>query len=123
MAGTDHDRYHNQSFTCVNVVDGDTIDIDVPDGEYDTTRIRLWGVDTPETGKGGTQRMYFGDEATAFTKSFVLDESVRVVLAGNEGEFPKECDKEVFARIERPFQIKDIGDCIEEFGIAGREVA
>lgn len=41
---------------------------------------------------------------------------VRVVLAGNDEEFPEECDKEVFARIERPFSIQDIRECID--GIA-----
>lgn len=79
--GSDHDRYHDRTFTCVNVVDGDTIDVDVPDGKYDHTRIRLWGVDTPETAKSPTGAMYFGDEASAFTKSLVLGQPVRVVLA------------------------------------------
>jgi excisionase family DNA binding protein len=41
---------------------------------------------------------------------------VRVVLAGNDEEFPEECDQEVFARIERPFSIQDIRECID--GIA-----
>jgi DNA-binding NtrC family response regulator len=37
---------------------------------------------------------------------------VRVVLAGDDEQFPEECEKEVFARIERPFGIKDISECI-----------
>ena len=78
--GSDHDRYHNKTFTCVNVVDGDTIDIDIRDGKYDHTRIRLWGVDTPETARSDRGAMHFGDEASAFTKSLVLDKPVRVVL-------------------------------------------
>lgn len=79
--GSDHDRYHNKTFTCVNVVDGDTIDINVPDAKHDTTRIRLWGVDTPETAHSPTGPMYYGEEASAFTKSLVLGKPVRVVLA------------------------------------------
>jgi micrococcal nuclease len=79
--GSDHDRYHDRTFTCVNVVDGDTIDVDVPDGKYDHTRIRLWGVDTPETSKSDTGSMYFGPEASAFTKSLVLDRPVHLLLA------------------------------------------
>ncbi|UCG50754.1 MAG: helix-turn-helix domain-containing protein [Candidatus Latescibacterota bacterium] len=39
--------------------------------------------------------------------------SVRVVLAGREDEFPPECDKEFFARMERPFGIGEIGEIIE----------
>jgi len=38
---------------------------------------------------------------------------VRVVLAGNEGEFPNECEKVVYARLNRPFGIEDINECIE----------
>ncbi|MHC4596883.1 MAG: hypothetical protein ACYS19_18295, partial [Planctomycetota bacterium] len=45
----DFQKYHTKTFTVVNVVDGDTVDVDVPDGEYKYTRIRLWGIDTPET--------------------------------------------------------------------------
>jgi endonuclease YncB( thermonuclease family) len=78
---SDHDRYHNRTFTCVKVVDGDTIDIDPPDGKYPHTRIRLWGVDTPETDKSTKGAMYFGTEASAFTRSLVDGKQVRVVLA------------------------------------------
>jgi DNA-binding NtrC family response regulator len=38
--------------------------------------------------------------------------SVRVVLAGTDDEFPEECDKEIFARMERPFGVREIGDII-----------
>ncbi|MHC5078704.1 MAG: helix-turn-helix domain-containing protein [Planctomycetota bacterium] len=37
---------------------------------------------------------------------------VRVVLAGNEGEFPTECEKVIFARLNRPFGVDDIEECI-----------
>lgn len=77
----DLDRYHNRPFTCVAVIDGDTIDVDVPDGPDAKTRIRLWGVDTPETGKGGREKMYFGEEATEYTRSLVGGQRVRVVLS------------------------------------------
>jgi excisionase family DNA binding protein len=38
--------------------------------------------------------------------------SVRVVLAGKDDEFPEECDREVFARMERPFGLDDIRQII-----------
>ena len=41
---------------------------------------------------------------------------VRVVLAGSEDDFPSECDREVFARMTRPFDIKDIAECISLTG-------
>jgi excisionase family DNA binding protein len=37
---------------------------------------------------------------------------VRIVLAAGKGAFPNDCDKEVFACIETPFDAKDILDCI-----------
>ncbi len=79
-AGTDFDRYHNKTFTCVRVVDGDTLDIDAPDGKKDRTRIRLWGVDTPETDKSPQGAGYFGAEASAFARQMVEGKRVRLVL-------------------------------------------
>jgi micrococcal nuclease len=78
--GSDHDRYHNKTFTCIQVVDGDTIDIGIPDGKYQNTRIRLWGVDTPETSKSPQGEGYFGPQAKEFTRSLVDGKQVRVVL-------------------------------------------
>jgi len=82
--GGDHDRYHNRLFRCVYVVDGDTIDVDAPERARRTTRIRLWGVDTPETAKSPQGEMYFGPEASAFTKSCVDGAEVRLVLAPDQ---------------------------------------
>jgi len=48
----------------VGVVDGDTIDVDI-DGTSE--RVRLIGIDTPETKKPDTPVECFGPEATAFT--------------------------------------------------------
>ncbi len=79
--GSDNERYHNHVFTCIRAVDGDTIDLDVPDAGRVQTRIRLWGIDTPETGNGGTAAMHFGREAAAFTHSLVDRKPVRVVLS------------------------------------------
>jgi len=37
---------------------------------------------------------------------------VRVVLAGSKDDFPRECEREVFARMTRPFNISEISECI-----------
>ncbi|HEX4982963.1 MAG TPA: thermonuclease family protein [Ilumatobacteraceae bacterium] len=50
------------------VVDGDTIDVRI-DG--DEERVRLIGIDTPETKKPDTPVECFGPEATAFTQSLL----------------------------------------------------
>jgi endonuclease YncB( thermonuclease family) len=73
-------RYNGKTFTVVHVVDGDTLDIDLPDGKYSTTRIRLWGVDTPETVRPNHPVEHFGPEASAFTKTAVLHKQVRLEL-------------------------------------------
>lgn len=76
----DISKYNGKSFQVVKVVDGDTIDIKVPDAEYPNTRIRLWGVDTPETEKSPGGEKYFGNEATEFTTNLVLSKTVTVYL-------------------------------------------
>ncbi len=76
----DFGKYHDKTFSVVNVVDGDTIDINVPDGEYEHTRIRLWGVDAPETKSSKAGVMYFGPEAADFTNKTVLGKKVSVYL-------------------------------------------
>jgi micrococcal nuclease len=76
----DFEKYHKKTFTAAGVIDGDTIDIDVPDGKYDRTRIRLWGIDTPETKHPETGVMYFGPQASDFTKKLTLGKQVTVYL-------------------------------------------
>lgn len=58
---------------CSRVVDGDTIIVNI-DGKKE--RIRLIGVDTPETKHPSKPVQYFGKEATAFTKSMVEGKKV-----------------------------------------------
>lgn len=43
----------------------------------------------------------------------------RVILAATEREFPSACDREVFARIERPFGLAEIAECIGGVGVEG----
>ena len=50
------------------VIDGDTIDVSVGDTDE---RVRLIGIDTPETKKPNTPVQCFGPEATAYTTSLL----------------------------------------------------
>jgi len=77
---SDFDRYHKKSFLVVNVVDGDTIDINIPDANKETTRIRLWGVDTPETKHPQRGVMYFGPEASQYARELTLGKQVTIYL-------------------------------------------
>ena len=78
---SDWDKYDGKHFKVVKVVDGDTLDVDCPDGRYPHTRIRLLGVDTPETKKPDTPVQYYGPEATAYTKAKTLGKVVTLQLA------------------------------------------
>ena len=79
-ADSDLKKYHLKTFKVINVVDGDTIDIDIADYQSEHTRIRLWGVDTPETKNTKTGIMYFGPQASEFTTQKVLDQNVTILL-------------------------------------------
>ena len=76
----DLERYHAQTFAVANIVDGDTIDIDVRDGKHEQTRIRLLGIDTPETKSEKYGVRYFGPEAAEFASKKALGREVRVYL-------------------------------------------
>lgn len=80
VSAYDFERYHEKSFTVINIVDGDTLDIDVPDGNNNYTRIRLWGIDTPETKNPKTGTMYFGVEAAEFAAKLALRKDVIIYL-------------------------------------------
>jgi micrococcal nuclease len=73
-------RYHDRSFGVVRIIDGDTLVLDVPDGTSPVTRVRLLGVDAPESGQSDAGPMHFADEATAFARRSVSGERVRVYL-------------------------------------------
>lgn len=56
------------SGTVVSVTDGDTVTVDI-DGTRE--KVRLIGIDTPETKKPDTPVQCFGPEASAFTESLL----------------------------------------------------
>ena len=76
----DHADYHGKKFVVKHVVDGDTLDIKIPCGRQEYTRIRLLGIDAPETGNGDSAAMHFASEAAAFTRQATLDKSVTIYL-------------------------------------------
>ncbi len=79
-AVSDYERYNDKMFGVVKVIDGDTIYIDIPDGNDVQTRVRLLGVDTPETKNPKTGVMYFGPQASEFTKKSAQGKIVRIFL-------------------------------------------
>jgi micrococcal nuclease len=69
-----------EAATVTRVVDGDTLVVDIA-GRKD--RVRLIGVDTPETVHPNKPVEYFGKEASAFTRQ--LCEGKQVVLRDELG--------------------------------------
>ena len=78
-SNSDFEKYHSNTFTVTNIVDGDTLDINCPDNENRYTRIRLIGIDTPElyTESG---EMYYAKEASEFAGESALGKSVIIYL-------------------------------------------
>ena len=74
--------YHGLKARVVRVIDGDTFDIDIPDALNDRplTRIRLWGLDCPETGNIDHEAEPFASEAEAFTRDMNDGKSVTLHL-------------------------------------------
>lgn len=62
-------------YKVTSVADGDTITVDM---NGTPERIRMIGVDTPETHDPGTPVQCYGPEASAFTKQTLLEKSVRL---------------------------------------------
>lgn len=62
-------------FLCTRVVDGDTIIVNI-NGKDE--KVRLIGVDTPETVHPDKPVQYFGKEASAFTKTMVSGKKVQL---------------------------------------------
>lgn len=80
-AAGDSARYHDKVFRVAHVVDGDTLDIDASDGDRPTTRIRLWGVDSPETAGSPGGAMHFGPQAGEFARRTLKGQHVRLLLS------------------------------------------
>lgn len=76
-------EFKSDSYLVTNVVDGDTLDVSI-DGV--TTRVRLIGVDTPETVHPSKPVECFGKEASAMTKSKLLNQSVKLEADPTQGD-------------------------------------
>jgi len=75
-SGTSAGTVYAPNATLVRVVDGDTVEVEV-DGQRE--KVRLIGIDTPETKKPNTPVECFGPEASAFTTS-LLPEGTPLLL-------------------------------------------
>ena len=75
-----------QGYVVTNVVDGDTVDVSI-NGK--TKRLRLIGVDTPETKDPRKAVQCFGKEASAFTTTTLLNKTVTLEADDSQGDLDK----------------------------------
>ncbi len=83
---TDDDRtvYDGAVAIVIRVVDGDTLDISIPDRDSPTTRVRLWGIDAPEIAHANDQiDHHFGREAADFVEEHFMGRTIRLALDPN----------------------------------------
>ena len=113
--GQDGIDFHNRKFIVINVVDGDTVDIALALDDPNTTRIRLLGVDTPETKHPQMPVQYFGPQATQFVAERVMNSEVTVRLdpaSDIRGKYGR-----LLAYIELP-DSTDLGEQLLAHGLA-----
>ena len=80
-------RYEGRAWRVVRVIDGDTLEINAPDvtptgDPSPTTRVRLWGVDTPERARADTGEPAepFAEAATALARDLCEGKTVELQL-------------------------------------------
>lgn len=82
--GDDRVRYDGAACRSVRVIDGDTLEVDLPDGGKPTTRIRLRGIDAPETAHDAQSGdAHFGREARDDLTERVKDRRMTIRLDPN----------------------------------------
>lgn len=82
--GNDRWRYDGVVATVTRAFDGDTLEVDLADGAQAVTRIRLWGVDSPELAHAPDESdAYFGREAADTVQQHVVGRPVRIALDPN----------------------------------------
>ncbi|MCH8822091.1 MAG: thermonuclease family protein [Planctomycetes bacterium] len=110
----DMSAYHGRSTLVTRVIDGDTIEIDLEDAlnNRPTTRIRLWGIDCPETAKPDQAGEPFAVEATGFTRSLVSGSRVTLLLESHR-------TRGTFGRVLAHVQLPDHSNLNEALLSAG----
>lgn len=113
--------YHGMSARVIRVIDGDTIEIDLPDSlnKRPATRVHLWGINCPElahpssTGPGSAAQPWAA-EAAEKTRSLIDDRPIRLYLEAHQTRDPFSA---ILAHIELPDGTK-LNEALLEAGLA-----
>jgi micrococcal nuclease len=72
--------YHGRTVLVVRVVDGDTLQIDVPGDGSPAAKVRLLGIDAPETAGPDGEPMHFARESAAAARRLAGDRKITLHL-------------------------------------------
>jgi micrococcal nuclease len=113
----DMTAYHGASAEVLRVIDGDTIEIELPDALHDrpVTRIRFWGLDCPETAMPDRPADLYANEAIELTRSLAADRTVTLYLESHR-------TRGVFGRVLAHVQLPDGSSLNEALLSAGLAV-
>lgn len=114
-SATDLD-YHGRQCHVVRVIDGDTVDLDLPDQIQHTpvTRLRLWGIDCPEEAHADRPAEPGASQATALARSLVGTAEITVLVEKHQ---TRDRYGRLLAYIELP-DGTDLGEALLSRGLA-----
>lgn len=109
-------RYHGQLAVVDRVIDGDTIDVALPDELSDAavTRIRLWGIDCPELAHFDKPEQPLAREASSLAVAMVQGREVRLYLEAHQ---PRDAYGRVLAHVELT-DGRSLNEALLEAGLA-----
>jgi micrococcal nuclease len=76
----DFRRYHGRTVLVTRVVDGDTLHIDVPGDDSPAVKVRLLGIDAPETAGTEGEPMHFARESAEAARRLAGGEEIALYL-------------------------------------------
>jgi micrococcal nuclease len=110
--------YHGMQTRIVAVLDGDTIEVALPDALHDrpTTRVRLCGIDCPEPARPRQPAEPWAGEASSLTRSLTEDATITLWLEPH-------ATRGVFGRVLAHVELPDGSSLNEALLAAGLAVA
>ncbi len=113
----DGDQYHLVSARVTRVIDGDTIEVQIPDpiNDTETTRVRLIGIDCPEIAHpafSSKPAEPFAEEAAALARSLVDGRMVALRIEPQQ-------TRDVYDRLLAHVDLEDGSNLAEQLLMAG----